>query len=122
LLTGMSWSCLRDTQEFGMQCVIYIHHWIALRPGIMVASHQPFSQLPSSCRGLLPFKSRLLSCPSYGSFLFIKTRCTILWIVIHVYRKIHMCIGTLFLHKNIIRLSSSQRNNTTKCRIVMYIC
>jgi hypothetical protein len=31
LLTGMSWSRLRDTQGFGMQCAAYICSWIASR-------------------------------------------------------------------------------------------
>jgi hypothetical protein len=57
LLNKMSWSYLRDTQGFGMQCASFIHHKVASHLGIMVcswASCQPFSRLPSSCVGLLP--------------------------------------------------------------------
>jgi hypothetical protein len=69
MLTGMSWSLLRNTQGFGMQCACYIRCKLAPHPGIMArswASCQPFPRLPSSCTGLLPPKSRLLSCQSYG--------------------------------------------------------
>jgi hypothetical protein len=38
LLIGMSWSHLRDTQGFGMQCAAYIHRWIAFHPGIKMRS------------------------------------------------------------------------------------
>jgi hypothetical protein len=61
---------IRDTQGLGVQCASYIHRLIAPHPGIMVRStfHKPFPQLPSSCTGLLPPKSQLLSCLWYGSF------------------------------------------------------
>jgi hypothetical protein len=66
LLTGMSCSHLIDTQGVGVQCVAYICRWIVSCPGIMVCSmgfSPAFFQLPSSCTGLLPPKSWLLSCP-----------------------------------------------------------
>jgi hypothetical protein len=38
LLTGMSWSCIGDTQGVDMQCEAYICPWIASYPVIMVCS------------------------------------------------------------------------------------
>jgi hypothetical protein len=62
----MSWSC----QGFGLQCASYICCKLASHPGIIArsrASHQPFSQLPSSCTGLLPPKTS----PRYFDFIYL---------------------------------------------------
>jgi hypothetical protein len=57
LLTGMSWSRLRDTQGFGMQCASNTHRKVASHPGIMArsqASWQPFSDYHLLARGYCP--------------------------------------------------------------------
>jgi hypothetical protein len=62
-----SWPRWADLMGFGMHCASYIHHKLASCAVIMAcyrASRQPYPRLPSSCTGLLPPKSRLLSCLS----------------------------------------------------------
>jgi hypothetical protein len=65
LLIRMSWSRLRDTQGFGLQCAAYIHHWIASHPGIMLHSTSLFPDNHLLARGHCPQSLGLcVSCPS----------------------------------------------------------